>query len=60
MTEIVTPVPKVYPPEKLDHLRLMNSSKICDCIMAKFLVEDMDPLNQVSETYLFGVKYLRI
>ena len=52
-TEIVTPVPKVHPPEKLDHLRkisgLMNFSKICDCILTKFLVEDMDPESDKSQ-----------
>ena len=45
-TEIVTPVPKVHPPEKLDHLRkisgLMNFSKVTDSILSKYLVEDMD------------------
>ena len=43
--EMVSPVPKVYPPEKLDHLRkisgLMNFSKITDKILTEFLVADM-------------------
>ena len=43
--EMVSPVPKVYPPEKLDHLRkisgLMNFSKITDKILTEYLVEDM-------------------
>ena len=51
-TEIVTPVPKVHPPEKLDHLRkisgLINFSKITDSILAKYLVEDMDTLADKS------------
>ena len=42
---MVSPVPKVYPPEKLDHLRkisgLMNFSKITDKILTEYLVEDM-------------------
>ena len=52
-TEIVTPVPKVHPPEKLDHLRkisgLMNFSKITDSILSKYLVEDMDPTADKSQ-----------
>ena len=43
--EMVSPVPKVYPPEKLDHLRkisgLMNFSKITDKILTEYLVADM-------------------
>ena len=45
--EIVTPVPKVFPPEKLEHLRkisgLLNFSKITDKILAEFMVDDMAP-----------------
>ena len=45
--EIITPAPKVYPPEKLKHLRkisgLVNFSKITDSILSEFLVADMDP-----------------
>ena len=52
-TEIVTPVPKVHPPEKLDHLRkisgLMNFSKISDCILTQYLVEDMAPAADKSQ-----------
>ena len=43
--EIVSPIPKVHPPEKLDHLRkisgLMNFSKITDSILTEYLVSDM-------------------
>ena len=43
--EVVSPVPKVHPPEKLDHLRkisgLMNFSKITDSILTEYLVADM-------------------
>ena len=45
--EIITPAPKVYPPEKLKHLRkisgLFNFSKITDKILSEFLVTDMAP-----------------
>lgn len=51
--EIVTPVPKVFPPEKLDHLRkisgLMNFSKITDSILTEFLVADMAPTCDKSQ-----------
>ena len=43
--EIVTPVPKVYPAEKLSQLRkisgLVNFSKITDKILAEYLASDM-------------------
>ena len=43
--EIVTPVPKVFPPEKLTDLRkisgLLNFSKITDKAIAELLAEDM-------------------
>ena len=46
--EIITPAPKVYPPEKLKHLRkisgLLNFSKITDKILSEFLIADMDQL----------------
>ena len=45
--EMVTPVPKVHPPEKLDHLRkisgLMNFSKITDSLLTEYLVADIAP-----------------
>ena len=43
--EVVSPVPKVFPPEKLQHLRkiagLFNFSKIMDKILSELLVKDM-------------------
>ena len=43
--ETVTPVPKVYPAEKLTQLRkisgLVNFSKVTDKILAEYLAEDM-------------------
>ena len=43
--EYVTPVPKVYPPEKLSDLRrisgLLNLSKITDKIIAEIIAADM-------------------
>ena len=43
--EYVTPVPKVYPPEKLKDLRkisgLMNFSKVTDKIIAELISDDM-------------------
>jgi hypothetical protein len=43
--EFVTPVPKVFPPEKMEHLRkisgLLNFSKIMDSLLTEFLVADM-------------------
>ena len=51
--EIVSPVPKVFPPEKLDHLRrisgLFNFAKITDKILAEFLVEDMAPSSDQAQ-----------
>ena len=45
--EIITPVPKVQPPEKMEHLRkiagLMNFSKVMDKILAEYLIKDMAP-----------------
>ena len=43
--EFVTPVPKVFPPEKIKDLRkisgLMNFSKITDKVIAEYISEDM-------------------
>jgi hypothetical protein len=43
--EHVTPVPKIYPPERLKDLRkisgLLNLSKIADKYIAELLTEDM-------------------
>ena len=51
--EIVTPVPKVHPPEKLEHLRkiagLMNFSKVMDKILADFMMKDMAPNTDKSQ-----------
>ena len=45
--ESVTPVPKVFPPEKLKDLRkisgLLNFSKVADKIIGEMLIEDMSP-----------------
>ena len=44
--EIVTPVPKVHPPEKVKDLRrisgLMNFAKVTDKILAEYIIEDME------------------
>ena len=51
--EIISPVPKVHPPVKLDHLRkisgLMNFSKVTDKILTEHLVADMDPTSDKSQ-----------
>ena len=51
--EFVTPVPKVYPPEKMEHLRkisgLLNFSKITDSLLTEFLVADMAPKGDVAQ-----------
>ena len=43
--ETITPVPKVYPPEKINQLRkisgLKNFAKICDSFLGEFLSSDM-------------------
>ena len=51
--EIVTHVPKVFPPEKLKHLRkiagLFNFSKITDKIMSEYLIADMAATRDISQ-----------
>ena len=51
--EIVTPVPKVKVPEKLDQLRkisgLLNFSKITDSILTEFIVADMSMLSDKAQ-----------
>ena len=46
-TEVVTPAPKVYPPQKIKDLRkiagLKNFSKIIEKTVAQFIVQDMRP-----------------
>ena len=45
--ETITPVPKVYPTEKIKQLRkisgLKNFAKICDSFLAEFITSDMLP-----------------
>ena len=51
--EIVTPAPKVYPPETEDQLRKIsctkNFSKIFESIIAEYLIEDMKPGSDPSQ-----------
>ena len=51
--ESVTPVPKVFPPEKLHDLRqisgLLNCSKIADKIIGEMVIEDMKPTRDPSQ-----------
>ena len=51
--EIVTPAPKVFPPEKLKHLRkiagLFNFSKITDKIISEYLIADMAATRDKSQ-----------
>ena len=51
--ESVTPVPKVFPPEKLKDLRkisgLLNFSKITDKIIGELLIEDMSATRDPSQ-----------
>jgi hypothetical protein len=51
--EVVTPTPKVYPPQKMKDLRkisgLKNVSKIIEKTVAQFMVEDMKPTRDKSQ-----------
>ena len=51
--EVVTPVPKVHPAEKLTQLRkisgLVNFSKVTDKIIAEYLAEDMASSRDMSQ-----------
>ena len=51
--EYVTPVPKIYPPERLTDLRkisgLLHFSKIADKVIAELLAEDMSDKRDKSE-----------
>ena len=51
--ELVTPVPKVYPPERLKDLRkisgLLNLAKITDKVLGEFLIHDMAPSRDPSQ-----------
>ena len=51
--ETVTPVPKIYPPGKLEDLRkisgLPNCSKVADKIIGEFVLKDMEPTRDPSQ-----------
>ena len=51
--ENVTPLPKVFPPEKLQDLRkisgLLNCSKIADKIIGEMIIQDMEPTRDPSQ-----------
>ena len=56
--EIVTPAPKVYPPQKTSDLRKISGtlsfSKIFEKIIAEVMLEDMKPSRDPSQ---YGTKY---
>ena len=51
--EIVTPVPKIHPPEKLEDLRKISglpiSSKVADKIIGELVIQDMEPTRDPSQ-----------
>ena len=51
--ETVSPVPKIYPPGKLEDLRkisgLPNCSKVADKIIGEFVLKDMEPTRDPSQ-----------
>ena len=51
--EIVTPVPKIYPPGKLEDLRKISGlpicSKVADKIIGEFVLKDMEPKRDPSQ-----------
>ena len=51
--EIVTPVPKVFPPSTEEELRKIsctkNFSKVFESILSEFLIEDMKPTSDPSQ-----------
>ena len=51
--EMVTPVPKVYPPEKIEQLRkisgLKNLSKITEKIIGDWMIADMAKKRDISQ-----------
>ena len=51
--EIITPVPKVYPPEKMTDLRkisgLLNFSKIAEKAIGELVISDMKPKRDLSQ-----------
>jgi hypothetical protein len=64
--EIVTPVPKVYPPKNIDDLRnisgLLNLDKIAEKLISKMMIEDMkakiDPSQYANQKGLSIQHYL--
>ena len=50
---MVTPVPKIHPPERLEDLRkisgLINCSKVADKIIGNLVIEDMKPTRDRSQ-----------
>ena len=64
--EIVTPVPKVYPPKQIDELRnisgLLNLDKIAEKIISKMMIKDMkkqiDPSQYANQEGLSINHYL--
>ena len=51
--ELVTPVPKIFPPQKMSDLRkisgLYNFSKIMDKILGEFIIADMSKTRDLSQ-----------
>ena len=51
--EIITPVPKIFPPEKLKDLRkisgLLNFSKIAEKAIGELIIQDMKPTRDLSQ-----------
>ena len=51
--EIVTPVPKIHPPEKLEDLRKISGlpicSKVADKIIGELVINDMEPTRDPSQ-----------
>ena len=51
--EMITPVPKVYPPESVKQLRkisgLKNFAKISDSFLAEFITDDMQPTRDAAQ-----------
>ena len=64
--EIVTPVPKVFPPKSIDELRnisgLLNLDKVAEKIIAKMMISDMkekiDPSQYANQKGLSIQHYL--
>ena len=64
--ETITPVPKIFPPQKISQLRkisgLKNFAKICDGFLAQFITSDMlphmDPAQYGNQKGLSAQHYL--